>query len=260
MVALRCDRPSLRANAGESRRDVCTSLELVCRTEMGWLPGVRGTRCYRSYGAALAHGQSSIRGLSGDHLSPSVVALFRRLRRRIGRVGGEQARVRAAHAAVAPPGCRRSAGRGCPAGPLRRVRPAPRRGPEPARTLIRRETAGTRNPVPAGGAGCAVDVVPVNKRCRSGPRVAGLVRGRRGRLRVQGRRRKLSARRTLLAEVHQWVRDTLEMIVGAVTGAPHRPRTLLLGRHDFDGRLQYAGARAPCREFRLRSWGVSCAR
>ncbi|ELP66310.1 MULTISPECIES: ATP-dependent DNA ligase [Streptomyces] len=37
------------------------------------------------------------------------------------------------------------------------------------------------------------------------------------------------------------VRDTLEMIVGAVTGAPHRPRTLLLGRHDFDGRLQYAG-------------------
>lgn len=37
------------------------------------------------------------------------------------------------------------------------------------------------------------------------------------------------------------MRDTLEMIVGAVTGAPHRPRTLLLGRHDFDGRLQYAG-------------------
>ncbi|MGW1616092.1 ATP-dependent DNA ligase [Streptomyces sp. NPDC002285] len=37
------------------------------------------------------------------------------------------------------------------------------------------------------------------------------------------------------------VRDTLEMIVGAVTGAPRRPRSLLLGRHDLDGRLQYAG-------------------
>ncbi|MGW0585106.1 ATP-dependent DNA ligase [Streptomyces sp. NPDC002920] len=37
------------------------------------------------------------------------------------------------------------------------------------------------------------------------------------------------------------VRDTLEMIVGAVTGAPRRPRSLLLSRHDSDGRLQYAG-------------------
>ncbi|MFC4507923.1 MULTISPECIES: ATP-dependent DNA ligase [Streptomyces] len=39
----------------------------------------------------------------------------------------------------------------------------------------------------------------------------------------------------------KWVRDTLEMIVGAFTGAPRRPRSPLLSRHDSDGRLQYAG-------------------
>lgn len=37
------------------------------------------------------------------------------------------------------------------------------------------------------------------------------------------------------------VRDTLEMVVGAVTGAPSRPRILLLGRHDAQGHLRYAG-------------------
>lgn len=37
------------------------------------------------------------------------------------------------------------------------------------------------------------------------------------------------------------VRDTLEMVVGAVTGPPTRPRSLLLGRHDAQGRLRYAG-------------------
>ncbi|MGW0868900.1 hypothetical protein ACWD3Z_00245 [Streptomyces sp. NPDC002740] len=44
---------------------------------------------------------------------------------------------------------------------------------------------------------------------------------------------------------HSWrkyrVRDTLEMVVGAVTGAPSRPRILLLGRHDAQGRMRYAG-------------------
>ncbi|MET7726648.1 hypothetical protein [Streptomyces mirabilis] len=37
------------------------------------------------------------------------------------------------------------------------------------------------------------------------------------------------------------VRETSEAIVGAVTGSPATPRTLLLGRHDTDGRLQYVG-------------------
>ena len=37
------------------------------------------------------------------------------------------------------------------------------------------------------------------------------------------------------------VRDTLEMVVGAVTGTPGRPGSLLLGRFDSGGRLRYAG-------------------
>ncbi|MFE6946038.1 ATP-dependent DNA ligase [Streptomyces chartreusis] len=37
------------------------------------------------------------------------------------------------------------------------------------------------------------------------------------------------------------VRETSEAIVGAVTGPPAAPRTLLLGRYDDRGRLQYVG-------------------
>ncbi|MFF7887525.1 hypothetical protein ACH40F_40275 [Streptomyces sp. NPDC020794] len=37
------------------------------------------------------------------------------------------------------------------------------------------------------------------------------------------------------------VRETSEAIVGLVTGSPATPRTLLLGRYDTDGRLQYVG-------------------
>jgi ATP-dependent DNA ligase len=37
------------------------------------------------------------------------------------------------------------------------------------------------------------------------------------------------------------VRETGEAIVGAVTGSPAAPRTLLLGRYDDQGRLQYVG-------------------
>ncbi|KUN48798.1 ATP-dependent DNA ligase [Streptomyces avermitilis] len=37
------------------------------------------------------------------------------------------------------------------------------------------------------------------------------------------------------------VRETSEAIVGAVTGSPASPRTLLLGRYDDQGRLQYVG-------------------
>ncbi|MGW4599234.1 ATP-dependent DNA ligase [Streptomyces sp. NPDC004457] len=37
------------------------------------------------------------------------------------------------------------------------------------------------------------------------------------------------------------VRETSEAIVGAVTGSPTAPRTLLLGRYDDEGRLQYVG-------------------
>jgi hypothetical protein len=37
------------------------------------------------------------------------------------------------------------------------------------------------------------------------------------------------------------VRETTEAIVGAVTGTLATPRTLLLGRYDDDGRLQYIG-------------------
>ncbi|MFJ1975586.1 ATP-dependent DNA ligase [Streptomyces sp. NPDC087903] len=37
------------------------------------------------------------------------------------------------------------------------------------------------------------------------------------------------------------VRETTEAIVGAVTGPPTTPRSLLLGRYETDGRLQYAG-------------------
>jgi hypothetical protein len=36
-------------------------------------------------------------------------------------------------------------------------------------------------------------------------------------------------------------RKTSEAIVGAVTGPPADPRTLLLGRYDTEGRLQYVG-------------------
>ncbi|MFE2462973.1 hypothetical protein [Streptomyces sp. NPDC059402] len=37
------------------------------------------------------------------------------------------------------------------------------------------------------------------------------------------------------------VRETSEAIVGAVTGSLAQPRTLLLGRYDAEGRLQYVG-------------------
>ncbi|MFF1809375.1 ATP-dependent DNA ligase [Streptomyces sp. NPDC058251] len=37
------------------------------------------------------------------------------------------------------------------------------------------------------------------------------------------------------------VRESTEAIVGAVTGSPTAPRSLLLGRYDTDGRLQYIG-------------------
>ncbi|MFJ8510791.1 ATP-dependent DNA ligase [Streptomyces avermitilis] len=37
------------------------------------------------------------------------------------------------------------------------------------------------------------------------------------------------------------VRETSEAIVGAVTGTLAAPRSLLLGRYDTDGRLQYTG-------------------
>ncbi|MES9520677.1 hypothetical protein [Streptomyces capoamus] len=37
------------------------------------------------------------------------------------------------------------------------------------------------------------------------------------------------------------VRETSEEIVGSVTGSLTTPRTLLLGRFDTEGRLQYVG-------------------
>ncbi|WAU82672.1 hypothetical protein O1Q96_24880 [Streptomyces sp. Qhu-G9] len=37
------------------------------------------------------------------------------------------------------------------------------------------------------------------------------------------------------------MRETTEAIVGAVTGPPTAPRTLLLGRYDNAGRFQYTG-------------------
>ncbi|MFH9968535.1 ATP-dependent DNA ligase [Streptomyces mirabilis] len=37
------------------------------------------------------------------------------------------------------------------------------------------------------------------------------------------------------------VRETTEAVVGAVTGSPTAPRSLLLGRYDMGGRLQYTG-------------------
>ncbi|WP_167407459.1 hypothetical protein [Streptomyces swartbergensis] len=37
------------------------------------------------------------------------------------------------------------------------------------------------------------------------------------------------------------MRETTEAIVGAVTGAPASPRSLLLGRYDDRGRLHYTG-------------------
>ncbi|MGW3152583.1 ATP dependent DNA ligase [Streptomyces sp. NPDC001177] len=37
------------------------------------------------------------------------------------------------------------------------------------------------------------------------------------------------------------MRETTEAIVGAITGPLATPRTLLLGRYDDDGRLQYTG-------------------
>lgn len=40
---------------------------------------------------------------------------------------------------------------------------------------------------------------------------------------------------------HQWTRETTEAIVGGVTGPLTAPGTLLLGRHDTDGLLQYVG-------------------
>lgn len=41
------------------------------------------------------------------------------------------------------------------------------------------------------------------------------------------------------------VRDSREAVVGAVTGTPDRPRTVLLGRWDADGRLRYLGRTVP---------------
>lgn len=41
--------------------------------------------------------------------------------------------------------------------------------------------------------------------------------------------------------LHQWARASTEAIVGAVTGALHRPASVLLGRLDDAGRLHYAG-------------------
>ncbi|MFD6290603.1 hypothetical protein [Streptomyces sp. NPDC060205] len=40
------------------------------------------------------------------------------------------------------------------------------------------------------------------------------------------------------------MRETTEAIVGAVTGPSAAPRTLLLGRYDTDGPLQYTGRTA----------------
>ncbi|GHD54790.1 hypothetical protein GCM10010335_69660 [Streptomyces galbus] len=37
------------------------------------------------------------------------------------------------------------------------------------------------------------------------------------------------------------VRTTTEAIIGAITGTLEAPRTVLLGRYDVAGRLQYAG-------------------
>jgi hypothetical protein len=48
------------------------------------------------------------------------------------------------------------------------------------------------------------------------------------------------------------VRETSEAIVGAVTGSPTAPRTLLLGRYDDQGRLQYVGRRTYGRAWRRR--------
>ncbi|MFK4070460.1 ATP-dependent DNA ligase [Streptomyces sp. NPDC029674] len=51
-----------------------------------------------------------------------------------------------------------------------------------------------------------------------------------------------------LPSVRAWqkykVRETGEAIVGAITGSPTAPRTLLLGRYDAEGRLQYIGRTA----------------
>ncbi|MFD0332500.1 hypothetical protein ACFQZ0_01395 [Streptomyces erythrogriseus] len=41
--------------------------------------------------------------------------------------------------------------------------------------------------------------------------------------------------------LHQQVREITEAIVGAVTGSLTAPRSLLLGRYDNHGRLQYTG-------------------
>lgn len=41
------------------------------------------------------------------------------------------------------------------------------------------------------------------------------------------------------------VRDSKEAVVGAVTGAPERPGTALLGRWDTEGRLRYLGRTVP---------------
>ncbi|WP_247706321.1 ATP-dependent DNA ligase [Streptomyces liliiviolaceus] len=46
------------------------------------------------------------------------------------------------------------------------------------------------------------------------------------------------------------VRETTEAIVCAVTGPTTAPRTLLLGRYDTIGRLQYTGRTTPCPERR----------
>ncbi|MGW0881349.1 ATP-dependent DNA ligase [Streptomyces sp. NPDC002671] len=51
------------------------------------------------------------------------------------------------------------------------------------------------------------------------------------------------------------VRDTLEMVVGAVTGAPRRPGILLLGRHDSEGRLRYLGRTSALPAAQARSAG-----
>lgn len=44
---------------------------------------------------------------------------------------------------------------------------------------------------------------------------------------------------------HQWVRNSFEVVVGAVTGSTQRPQTLLLGAHAADGRLRFLGRTTP---------------
>jgi hypothetical protein len=55
------------------------------------------------------------------------------------------------------------------------------------------------------------------------------------------------------------VRETHEAIVGAVTGSLRSPRTLLLGRYDTEGRLQYTGRTTTLPQAAARSIAVLLA-